>query len=221
MPSDGPLILAFDTAQAQCTAALLAGDRLLASRDEAMARGQAERLMPMLEEILGEAEIAWGGIDAIAVGTGPGNFTGVRIAVAAARGLAMALSRPAIGVSRFEALAEGIPGDVLASVADRQDHCLLQLLRDGTPLGAPFAREAAADLPRGCDLLCLGHQAENLAAELECRAGPEDTSADPRRLARVAATRLGGATGRPAPLYLRPADADPPSEPRPMLIDVA
>ena len=144
MPSDGPLILAFDTAQAQCTAALLAGDRLLASRDEAMARGQAERLMPMLEEILGEADIAWGGIDAIAVGTGPGNFTGVRIAVAAARGLAMALSRPAIGVSRFEALAEGIPGDVLASVADRQDHGLLQLLRDGTPLGAPFACEAAA-----------------------------------------------------------------------------
>ncbi|HMQ92110.1 MAG TPA: tRNA (adenosine(37)-N6)-threonylcarbamoyltransferase complex dimerization subunit type 1 TsaB [Amaricoccus sp.] len=221
MASDGPLILAFDTAEARCAAALLAGDRLLAHRDEAMARGQAERLLPMLEEILRDAGIPWGGVDAIAVGTGPGNFTGVRIAVAAARGLAMALSRPAIGVSRFEALAEGFPGDVLASVADRQDHCLLQLLRDGTALGAPFAIEAAADLPRGCDLLCLGHRAGRLAAELECRAGAEDTRTDPRRLARVAAARLGGATGRPAPLYLRPADAHPPREPRPMLIDVA
>jgi len=70
-----------------------------------MARGQAERLMPMLEEMLAQAGHAWRDLAAIGVGTGPGNFTGIRIAVSAARGLSLALGVPAIGVSGFEILA--------------------------------------------------------------------------------------------------------------------
>ena len=66
-----------------------------------MAKGQAERLMPMLEELLAEAGIAWRIFAPLAVGTGPGNFTGVRISVAAARGLALGLGIPAIGVTRL------------------------------------------------------------------------------------------------------------------------
>jgi tRNA threonylcarbamoyl adenosine modification protein YeaZ len=221
LPSDRPLILAFDTSQAQCAAALLAGEAVLARRDEAMARGQAERLFPMIGEVLHEAGKAMDEIDAIAVCTGPGNFTGVRLGVAAARGLAMALDRPAIGVSRFEALAEGLPGEVLVSLADRLDHCLLQRLRDGAPQGPAFPLDTVADLARGRDLLCLGHEAGRLAASLGGRAGAEDTRADPRRMARIAAARLDGAQGRPAPVYLRPPDAAPPSEPGPLLIDVA
>jgi tRNA threonylcarbamoyladenosine biosynthesis protein TsaB len=105
--SDRPLILAFDTSAAHCAAALLSGGRVRARREEAMAKGQAERLMPMLEEVLDEAGVAWAGLDAVAVCVGPGNFTGLRLSVAAARGLALSLGKPAVGVTRFEALAEG------------------------------------------------------------------------------------------------------------------
>jgi tRNA threonylcarbamoyl adenosine modification protein YeaZ len=221
LPSDRPLILAFDTSEAQCAAALLSGDRLLARRDEAMSRGQAERLMPMLEEVLAEAGAAWADLDAISVCTGPGNFTGVRLGVAAARGLALALDRPAVGVSRFEALAEGVPDGALVSIADRHGHCLLQILHDGAPQDPPFAPTSDADLPHGRDLLCLGQEAADLARKLGSRAGSESTRADPQRLARIASRRLGSAPVRPAPVYLRPPDAAPPSEPVPALIDVA
>src|SRR6056297_2365432 len=79
----GP-ILAFDTSAAHCAAAIVSGDTILARRDEEMARGQAERLMPLLAELLAEAGLAWSDLAALGVGTGPGNFTGIRIAVAAA-----------------------------------------------------------------------------------------------------------------------------------------
>ncbi|OYW58073.1 MAG: tRNA (adenosine(37)-N6)-threonylcarbamoyltransferase complex dimerization subunit type 1 TsaB, partial [Rhodobacterales bacterium 12-65-15] len=95
-------LLAFDTSVAHCAAALLLPDRLIL-REEAMEKGQAERLMPLLEEILADGGIGWHDLSALAVGTGPGNFTGVRIAVAAARGLALGLKIPAIGVTLLEA----------------------------------------------------------------------------------------------------------------------
>ncbi|MEM9972140.1 MAG: tRNA (adenosine(37)-N6)-threonylcarbamoyltransferase complex dimerization subunit type 1 TsaB, partial [Pseudomonadota bacterium] len=80
------------------------GGEIVASRHEDMAKGQAERLIPMLEEVLADVGAAWEELDAIGVGVGPGNFTGVRIAVSAARGLAMGLGVPAVGVTAFEAL---------------------------------------------------------------------------------------------------------------------
>ena len=98
MRSERPRTLAFDTAAAHCAAVLLCGARVAARRHEPMQRGQAERLMPMLEEMLTEADHAWRDLDTIGVCTGPGNFTGCRIGVAAARGLAFGLGVPAIGV---------------------------------------------------------------------------------------------------------------------------
>ena len=102
MASD-TLIVAFDTSAAHCAAALLSGDRVLAARAEEMGRGQAERLMPLLEEMLADAGAAWRDLARIGVGVGPGNFTGIRISVSAARGLALALGVPAIGVTTFDA----------------------------------------------------------------------------------------------------------------------
>ncbi|NJS40764.1 MAG: tRNA (adenosine(37)-N6)-threonylcarbamoyltransferase complex dimerization subunit type 1 TsaB, partial [Rhodobacteraceae bacterium] len=100
-------ILAFDTSAAHCAAALL-WDGGLIQRHEPMEKGQAERLIPLLEEVLAEGGISWRDLKAMAVGTGPGNFTGVRIAVAAARGLALGLGIPAVGVTRLEALAHDL-----------------------------------------------------------------------------------------------------------------
>ena len=76
-----PLILSFDTSAAHCAAALVSGDQILGSQSEALLKGQAERLIPMLEEVLEGAGKSWDDLDLIGVGVGPGNFTGVRIAV--------------------------------------------------------------------------------------------------------------------------------------------
>ena len=77
MVSEPPLILAFDTSAARCAAALVLGERVPALHDEPMERGQAERLLPMLEALLATAGVGWGDLDGIAVCTGPGNFTGI------------------------------------------------------------------------------------------------------------------------------------------------
>jgi tRNA A37 threonylcarbamoyladenosine modification protein TsaB len=86
---------------------LLGGGRVLVTRAEEMGRGQAERLIPLLEEVLAEGGVTWRDLARIGVGIGPGNFTGIRISVAAARGLALALEIPAIGVSTFDAICAG------------------------------------------------------------------------------------------------------------------
>ena len=72
-----------------------------------MKRGQAEQLMPLCQEVLEEANLIWQDISLIGVGIGPGNFTGIRIAVSAARGVALGLGIPAIGVTGFEQLHQG------------------------------------------------------------------------------------------------------------------
>ena len=108
MPSDA-LVLGFDTSAAHCAAALVSGDRVLAQAHEDMPRGQAERLMPMLVDVLAQGGAAWSSLCAIGVGIGPGNFTGIRISVAAARGLSLGLGVPAIGVSVLDARAHDLP----------------------------------------------------------------------------------------------------------------
>lgn len=115
------LVLAFDTALDACSAALVRDGSVLANKSEPLSRGHAERLAPMLRDIMTGADAAFGDLDAIAVTTGPGTFTGVRIGLAMARSLAVALGRPAIGISTLEALAHGAgdnEGKPVASVID-------------------------------------------------------------------------------------------------------
>jgi tRNA A37 threonylcarbamoyladenosine modification protein TsaB len=194
--SDPPLILAFDTAAAHCAAVLVRGDRVLARAFEATERGHAERLLPMIEGVLAEAGVPWQEIGGIGVCTGPGNFTGLRVAVAAARGLALALGVPAAGVSRLEVLGER-PGLTVATIVDKRGR-FVQVFRDGVAEAPPAVDPGAT--PDGpvvdgtgmpCDLVVL---------------------------ALIAARRLGSAPP-PAPLYLRPADAMPPSEAPPAILD--
>ncbi len=198
MASEPPLILAFDTSAAHCAAVLVRGGRVLAARDEAMDRGQAERLLPMIAEIVGEAGASHAAIDGIAAVTGPGNFTGIRLAAAAARGLALALGIPAVGVSRFEALGD-IPGPSLVTLNDKRG-AMAQAFVDGRPLG-PAGDAAAIVAPEGA--VTIGEGRADLAV-----------------VARIAARRLGDAVA-PAPLYLRPADAMPPAEAPPRILDDA
>ena len=206
-----PLVLGFDTSAAHCAAALVRGDTVLAARTEDMAKGQAERLMPLLEEVLAEAGLGWHDLDAIGVGTGPGNFTGVRISVAAARGLALGLGIPAIGVSVFEALAQDAPRPVAVALDARRDEAYAQLF---TPTGAePPTLTPAAELAR----VLAGVPVIGLALPHSAPLGPRHPLAE--AVALVAATKLDTKQPRPAPLYLRGADAAPPSDPPPVILD--
>lgn len=92
-------ILAIDCAHGDCSAALSDGEKIISEIDEQMERGQAERLIPMVRDVLKQADASFADIDVVAVTTGPGSFTGVRVGLAAADGIAMAAGLPMIGVS--------------------------------------------------------------------------------------------------------------------------
>lgn len=98
-------ILAIDSAHGTCSAAFFCDGRILGESVEEMERGQAERLILMIQEVLKASDHDFKSLDAIAVTTGPGSFTGVRVGLATADGLALAADLPMIGVSVFDALA--------------------------------------------------------------------------------------------------------------------
>ncbi len=186
-----PILLAFDTSAAHCAAALLLGDRLV-TRVDAMAKGQAEHLMPMLEDMLAAEMLGWSDLDGVGVGVGPGNFTGIRIALSAARGLALGLGKPAIGVNGFDARAFGEPLPYRATIPAPRDQSYVQEFHpDGArgPLhiAQPALQQKTADTLIGA-------------------------------VARIAALRLGDAPQRPVPVYMRSADAAPPRDPAPVLL---
>lgn len=215
-------VLAFDTSGPHLAAALLHGGDLL--RQEAMERGQAERLMPFLEALLAEAGLGWRDLSALAVGIGPGNFTGVRIAVSAARGLALALGVPAWGLSSFElirdpATLDSHPSELVLLPAPR-GLAYVQRFAQGRAQGAPELIDPAQPPAGLAAARVRGHRATELAARLGAEASEASLDDLPARLAATARWRLarGAPEGRPAPLYVRPAEAAPPSEAPPALI---
>lgn len=206
-------VLAFDTSAAHCAAALLLSDGTCLIRDEEMAKGQAERLVPMLEELLAEAGLSWADLTAIGVGTGPGNFTGVRISVATARGLSLALGIPAIGVHVFDALAHGAPQPLAVALDARRDEVYLQI-RDGTD-NPPVLLTADEARPRIGGLPVIGSAAPMLGAEQPLSPAMPLVKA----IAWIARSRSATPHPPPHPFYLRGADAAPPSDPPPVILD--
>jgi tRNA threonylcarbamoyladenosine biosynthesis protein TsaB len=225
-----PLILAFDTSAAHCAAALLSGDHLRARRREDMTRGQAERLMPMLAEMLAAEALTWSDVGLLAVGIGPGNFTGIRIGVAAARGLALGLGVPAMGVSSFEImLGEARPEPRLVSLTGPRGSHYVQRFANGACAGAAMqispGQDARPDLPTPIPPV-RGHDAGVLARFLDPDGGgtAQDVAMPDHgpAIARIALARWrAGETAPipPAPLYVRPADAAPPRDAPPVLLD--
>jgi tRNA threonylcarbamoyladenosine biosynthesis protein TsaB len=164
-----------------CSVALARGDEVLASLSETMQRGQAERLAPMVGEAVSGAGLAFADIDRIAVTTGPGSFTGVRVGLSFARALALALNKPCIGVNTLEALALADGEDGLrAALIETPGACYAALYEDGSPLLSPRAveRDAHADALRvasaGRTFSIVGPGAVVDVAALARRAGALD-----------------------------------------------
>ena len=215
-------LLGFDTATRACAAALWAGGGIAAHRRIEAAERHAEALVPLLREVAAEGGAALDAVDAFAVTVGPGSFTGIRIGLATARGLALAAGRPLIGLTTLEVLAAGVPermreGPILAALDARRSRLYAQLFdRAGRPLDAPFAAAAEAlpgllggRIARG-PLIVVGTGSQAAMAALppamEARAAPGPGSPDARVLVHLAAARAGGVAPTdtpPRPLYLR------------------
>ena len=198
-------VLAFDSAGPWIEACLWLADGEVIFRHEAMEKGQAERLLPLLSDMMAESGLVWANLGRIAVGTGPGNFTGVRIAVATARGLALASGVPALGVTRLEALAHGLPRPITVIEDARRNEAYVQ----------SFAKDGAGPaVLAGID---------EVSKQTSCTGSAAGPAALPaamaltRAMAEIAATRTLPQP-RPSPFYLRGADAAPPTDPPPVIL---
>src|SRR6266446_10403812 len=139
------LILAIDTALDACAAAVLdtGANKLIAEESQAMKRGHAEALMPLIARVMKASGVAFAALDRIAVTTGPGSFTGLRVGLSAARGIALAAGKPVVGVTTLTAYAAPVVSEhgehpVIAAIDARHDHLYFQVVGgDGTSLIAP------------------------------------------------------------------------------------
>jgi tRNA threonylcarbamoyladenosine biosynthesis protein TsaB len=228
-------VLAFDTCFNACSAAVLDMDAgaVVAARWEAMRVGHAERLLPMIEEVLVAARCDLADLDAIAVTAGPGTFTGIRVGIAAARGLALASGKPVVGTTSLALLAataraalsstdrsrpiaachDARKGEVLIELAwkERANPPQAMPLQTRVRLLTPQAA-AAIILREAPEALLVGSGAEIVA---EAAAGTNLTAACPglepdvRHIAGLSMVRLEP----PLPLYPRPPDAKLPTDP--------
>lgn len=219
-----PRFLAIDTALDRCAAAVVCDGEVLSEHAEDMRVGHAERLFTLIDAALDSSRIAYGELDALAVVAGPGSFSGIRIGVAAARGLALARGIPAIGVGTLEGLA----ADARHQVPD----AARIVAANTAPLGRSFIQQfavhddrlqpvTAADmlnpdqreamiklLPAGTTV--IGNDvdwATNNALQPMPNRGCPSLAA----VAQVAAARMSEAESlpSPSPIYLRPPDAKP------------
>jgi tRNA threonylcarbamoyladenosine biosynthesis protein TsaB len=216
------IVLAVDTALAACSAALYesVGDRILAQKSELMALGHAERLAPMVAEILEASGRSLNVVDRIAATRGPGTFTGLRIGLSFVRGLGLALARPVIGISTLKALAANV-GDnperlpIAATIDARRGNVYFQLfssdLEELIPPGICAVAAAAASLPASCFAVGSGASAlksESTVASIRLVADPAANQVDAVAVARLAC-RTEPRDAPPQPLYLREPDAKP------------
>jgi tRNA threonylcarbamoyladenosine biosynthesis protein TsaB len=216
-------ILAIDTALEACSAAVLDTQRAgtVAHESEPMQRGHAEALMPMIARVLAFARLSFSELDRIAVTTGPGSFTGLRVGISAARGFALAAGKPAVGLSTLAAFAapfiatdDTLP--VVAAVDARHDHVYLQVFGPGgrtlvTPRLVPIADARRVATTGGARL--VGTAANALAANWPSSERPPSAVSQRPAPDIDWVARLGAAavdTGQPPkPLYLRAPDAQP------------
>lgn len=183
---------------------MLRGSDVLAERSEYLQKGQAERLLGLCNDLLDEAGVPLQDLTALGVGIGPGNFTGIRISVAAARGLALGLNIPAVGVTTFEALRFGASGACICAVDARRDQIYVQEF-DATGAGSDPVLKGI-DFENHRLLPFIGH------------GGSAPAYATAVAIGQIAAQRFHSDPARPAPLYLRPADAAPARDAPPKIL---
>jgi tRNA threonylcarbamoyladenosine biosynthesis protein TsaB len=217
------LILAIDTALDACAAGVLDTDagNLIAQESQSMKRGHAEALMPLIGRVMKQSGLPFSALDRIAATTGPGSFTGLRVGLSAARGIALAASKPVVGVTTLTAYAAPVVSEhgeypVIAAIDARHDHVYFQVVGgDGTALIAPQVApiaEALAAWRFGPPHL-VGNAAKILAERWPAHAAPP-IKVDAQPAPDIDWVAWLGAAVNPdtapaRPYYLRAPDAKP------------
>lgn len=217
-------ILAIDTALAVCAVAVLNTEEGAWNTSETvpMFRGQAEALMPMIARVMDRTNIEFAELDRIAVTTGPGSFTGLRVGISAARGIALAAAKPAVGLSTLAAyaaphIAQDDTLPVVSVIDARHNQVYMQVFGPGgrsivsprlTPIPEAVRTAAALGPMRlvgsGAHLIVSAWPSgEPPPSLVDARPAP-----DINWVARLGAAAAAG-HGPPKPLYLRAPDAQP------------
>jgi tRNA threonylcarbamoyladenosine biosynthesis protein TsaB len=220
------LILAIDTALDACAAGLLDSDagKLIAQESQAMKRGHAEALMPLIARVMKDAGVAFASLDRIAVTTGPGSFTGLRVGLSAARGIALAANKPVVGLTTLTAYAAPIVSQngeqpVISAIDARHDQVYFQAVSgDGGSLIRP--RVASIEEALGASRFGAPHLVGNAAKILADRwpaDAPPPFKVDAQPAPDIAGVAWLGAavspdSAPPRPFYLRAPDAKPPKD---------
>ena len=208
------IVLGLDTCLSSCSVAVLDDGRVVADAREIMARGHQERLAPMARDVMARAGLTFDQLDRIAVTVGPGSFTGLRVGIAFAKGLALALDRPAVGVGTLEALAAETGGLVFPVIDARRGQLYMQAFENGRALMAPdaltlgVAAARLAELSQGRGFTLVGPGAHLLEGVVPSARIIVSEGAEARHVALLAATR---APAPLKPLYLRAPDAKLPA----------
>jgi len=223
------LVLALDTALGACSVAVFDADRdvILASASEAMDRGHAERLIPLVAETCAKAGIAPRDCRRFIATTGPGSFTGLRVALSAARAMALAADGEAVGLSTLAVLAEPClagpePTAVLAAIDARHGHVYAALTaRDRSVIQPPayLPRERAAALAAAAGPVALVGPGTAAVMEAWPASAAKPVTRDDRAAPDITVLARLGATLDPAhapcrPLYLKAVDAKTSAERR-------
>ena len=215
------LILAIDTALDACAAAVLDTDagELIATESRVMKRGHAEALMPLIGRVMKDSGVAFASLDRIAVTTGPGSFTGLRVGLSAARGIALAANKPVVGLTTLSAYAAPVVSEnaghpVISAIDARHDHVYFQVVSgSGDSLIPP--RVAPIEEALGASRFGAPHLVGNAAMMLGQRwssQAPPPFKVDERPAPDIAWVAWLGAAASPntapaRPFYLRAPDA--------------
>jgi tRNA threonylcarbamoyladenosine biosynthesis protein TsaB len=221
------LILAIDTALDVCAAAVLDtnANKLLAHESQPMKRGHAEALMPLIARVMKASGVAFDALDRIAATNGPGSFTGLRVGLSAARGIALAANKPVVGLTTLTAYAAPVVSEngehpIISAIDARHDHVYFQVVSGD---GGSLIKPKVAPISEALDAARFGapHLVGNAAKILADR-WPKD-SPPPFKVDPLPAPDIGwvawlGAAVSPEnsparPYYLRAPDAKPPKDP--------
>lgn len=198
------LILSLDTSSSAVSIALQDDKNVLAFYEQVMDRGQGEALVPIIQQVLAQAQKEPTEITGVAVAVGPGSFTGVRVGLSTARGIGLALNVPVYGVTNFESSAY----DTLKSVkvildTKRGDYFTQDFDETGHPKGGPTI-QSSENLKQYLPFTAVGDGAEKLAEEIGCDVFFK-TTASAVSIGKIAISRIDNPLP-PEPLYLRDAD---------------
>jgi tRNA threonylcarbamoyladenosine biosynthesis protein TsaB len=223
------LILAIDTALDACAAGVLDTDagKLIAHQSQAMKRGHAEASMPLIARVMKESGISFATLDRIAVTTGPGSFTGLRVGLSAARGIALAAGKPVVGLTTLTAYAAPVVSQngeqpVISAIDARHDQVYFQVVSgDGSSLIQPRVGsvDEALDAARFGAPHLVGNAAQILADRWPADV-PPPFKVDPQPAPDITWVAWLGAAVTPdtapaRPFYLRAPDAKLPKAPLP------